>query len=540
MSDQFSVLRRSLDIEDYLDILRRNFLWILGPAFAGLVIATVVAFVMEDTYVSTALIRIVPQQISDTLVQNATSQMIADHINAMAETILSRNTLTNLINTNHLYAKELKSEPLEDVINEMKLAISIRPTMGVADIANSQRSLPAMKVSFKYRDRILAQRVCDEIVSRFMSQNTQEGQERTESATQFMSDETDRAKRELDRVDQELSDYRTRNAGRLPEEMQLNIQQMNAVSQQENALNDGLNRNTEKRLLLENNLQIAKDRLAAIKDVTPQTQERNDRVEELNRDIGKLQTDIETMKDHYTEDFPDLKNARQQLVVLQRQRDAALKEKPKDTGVEAPAAVRERLDAQAMVDGLKGQIEANSLEERQLQKQLQSVRAQLATYQARIAGVPGGEKEYLTLMNDRERAKQQYDEMLAKRQKTNLSADLQRRKQGETLETLDAASLPDTPTEPKRPLIISLGPAIGLVLGLGIVAVREVKNTSLKSLKDARLYTQLSILGSIPLLENDLVVQRRKQMMWLGWATAMIAGLALMGVTIAHYYLTKT
>jgi uncharacterized protein involved in exopolysaccharide biosynthesis len=540
MSEQFAVPRRSLDIEDYLDILRRNFLWILGPTFAGLVIATVVAFVMENTYVSTALIRIVPQQISDTLVQNATSQMIADHINAMAETILSRNTLTNLITTNHLYTKELKSEPLEDVINEMKLAISIRPTMGVADIANSQRSLPAMKVSFKYRDRILAQRVCDEIVSRFMSQNTQQGQERMESATQFMSDETERAKRELDRVDQELSDYRTKNAGRLPEEMQLNIQQMNAVSQQENALNDGLNRNTEKRLLLENNLQIAKDRLAAIKDVTPQTQERNDRVEELNRDIGKLQTDIETMKDHYTEDFPDLKNARQQLVVLQRQRDAALKEKPKDAGVENPAAVRERLDAQAMVDGLKGQIDANALEERQLQKQLQSVRAQLATYQARIAGVPGGEKEYLGLMNDRERAKQQYDEMLAKRQKTNLSADLQRRKQGETLETLDAASLPDTPTEPKRPLIISLGPALGLVLGLMIVAVREVKDTSLKSLKDARLYTQLGILGSIPLLENDLVVQRRKQVMWLGWATATIAGLALMGVTIAHYYLTKT
>src|SRR5206468_6836516 len=138
---------------------------------------------------------------------------------------------------------------------------------------------------------------------------------------------------------------------------------------------------------------------------------------------------------------------------------------------------RERLDAQATVDSLKGQLDANTLEERQLQKQLQTVRGQLSTYQSRIAGVPGGEKEYLSLMNDRERAKQQYDDLLAKRQKTNLSADLQRRKQGETLETLDAASLPDTPTEPKRPLIISLGPAIGLVLGLMMVAVREVKDS---------------------------------------------------------------
>jgi polysaccharide biosynthesis transport protein len=540
MLDRLSVPRRSLDFEDYIDMLRRHFRWILGPAFAGLVVATVVAFVMQDTFISSALIRIVPQQISDTLVQNATSQVIADHINAMAETILSRNTLTNLITTYHLYPRELKSEPMEDVINLMKGSISIAPTTGVADIANSQRSLPAMRVSFKYRNAILAQKICDELVSRFMSQNTQEGLEHTESATQFMSDETERAKRELDDVDSRLSDFRTRNAGKLPEEMQLNIQQINALAQEENALNEGLNRNTEKRMLLENNLQIAKGRLSAIKDVTPQTQARNERVEELNKDIDKLQTDIESMKDHYTEDFPDLKNARQQLAVLERQRDVATKEKPKDGGTENPAVARERLDAQSVVDGMKGQLDANALEERQLQVALGKIRAQSNIFQARISGVPGGEKEYMTLMNDRERAKQQYDELLSKRQKTSLSADLQRRKEGESLETLDSASLPDTPTEPKRPMIIALGPVIGMGLGLLIVAIREVKDTSLKNLKDARMYTQLPILGSVPLLENDLVVQRRKQIMWVGWATATVAGLALMGVTIAHYYLART
>jgi polysaccharide biosynthesis transport protein len=540
MLDRLSVPRRSLDFEDYIDVVRRNFRWILGPAFAGLVVATVVAFVLQDTFVSSALIRIVPQQISDSLVQNATSQVIADHINAMAETIVSRNTLTNLINTYHLYPRELKSEPMEDVINTMKSSISIAPTMGVADMANSQRSLPAMRVSFKYRNSILAQKICDELVSRFLSQNSQEGMEHTESATQFMSDETERAKRELDDVDQRLSDFRTRNAGKLPEEMQLNIQQINALAQQENALNEGLNRNTEKRMLLENNMQIAKDRLAAIKDVTPQTQARNQRVDELNHEIDKLQTDIESMKDHYTEDFPDLKNARQQLAVLQRQRDAAQKDKPKDAGAENPSVTRERLDAQSVVDGMKGQLDANALEERQLQLALTKIRAQSNIFQGRIAGVPGGEKEYLQLVNDRERSKQQYDDLLIKRQRTSLSADLQRRKQGESLEVLDSASLPDTPTEPKRPMIVGMGPAIGLALGLLIVAIREVKDTSLKTLKDARMYTQLPILGSVPLLENDLVVQRRKQIMWVGWATAMVAGLAVMGVTVAHYYLAKT
>jgi hypothetical protein len=43
----------------------------------------------------------------------------------------------------------------------------------------------------------------------------------------------------------------------------------------------------------------------------------------------------------------------------------------------------------------------------------------------------------------------------------------------------------------------------------------------------------------VPLLENDLVVQRRRQMMWIGWAGATIVGLAIMAGSIARYYMSK-
>ena len=40
---------------------------------------------------------------------------------------------------------------------------------------------------------------------------------------------------------------------------------------------------------------------------------------------------------------------------------------------------------------------------------------------------------------------------------------------------------------------------MGLVLGLFLAGAREAKDTSLKNLKDVRAYTQLTILGSVPL-----------------------------------------
>ena len=158
--------------------------------------------------------------------------------------------------------------------------------------------------------------------------------------------------------------------------------------------------------------------------------------------------------------------------------------------------------------------------------------------QARL-GSSASEKEYDDLQRDRDLARQRYVEFQMKSERSSVSIDMEKRKQGETLELLDSASLPATPEAPKRRTIVPVGAVIGLVLGLILVAVREVKDTSLKSLKDARLYTQLSILGSIPLLENDVVVQRRKQVMWVSWATATVAGFAIIAVSMAHYYLSK-
>jgi uncharacterized protein involved in exopolysaccharide biosynthesis len=541
MLERISIPRRALDFEDYIDILRRNFRWVIGPVFVGLVISTVTAYFLEDTFRSAALIRIVPPQIPDTLVQNSNTQQLEDHINAMAESILSRNTLTNMINTYHLYQNELKSEPMEDVINKMKSSILIRPTEGVANV--TEKRLPAMRVSFVYRDRNKAKQVCDDIVGRFMSQNAQESLEAHESTNQFLSDEAAAAKKSLDTIDQKLADFRERNAGRLPEEMTLNVQQMNTLTQRANSLSDALNRNTETHMLLESNLRIVTNQLNAIKDITPQSQARNEHVSELDKQIQTLQLQIEGMKDRYTDDFPDLQSARKQLVILKRQREEALKERAlkaaESPSPENPMVTRERMDGQAQIEHLQTQLKATDLERGQLQASLGQANAQIGAFQSRMQGIPASDKEYLQLMNDRELAQKHYADMAGRREKSAISMDMERRKQGEMLEILDSASLPAAPEAPKRAMIIPMGPGIGLVLGIILIAIREMKDTSLKNLKDARLYTQLSVLGSIPLLENDLVVQRRKQMMWVGWAAATVAGLAVMAVSIAHYYLTK-
>src|ERR1700761_6745223 len=119
MLERLSTPRRTFDFEDYIDILRRNVRWILAPAFFGLVASTMAAYLIEDTFVSVARIRIVPQQVPESLVETTNSQSLGDHITGMAETIKSRATLTSLITTYGLYKKELKREPMDDVLSVM-------------------------------------------------------------------------------------------------------------------------------------------------------------------------------------------------------------------------------------------------------------------------------------------------------------------------------------------------------------------------------------------------------------------------------------
>ena len=77
--------------------------------------------------------------------------------------------------------------------------------------------------------------------------------------------------------------------------------------------------------------------------------------------------------------------------------------------------------------------------------------------QSRIESTPVSQQQYADIIRDHEVAKLKYEDLNKKRSQSQIAEDLEKRQQGEMLEVLDAASLPMTPTEPKRPMIIGAG-----------------------------------------------------------------------------------
>jgi len=549
-----SVPRRVYDVEDYLNIIRRNWQWIAGPLLAGLTIATVGAYFWPNTFISTAAIRVVPPQVPERLVPTNVNVQMGERVRTMAQTILSRNTLTNIITTYDLYRKDRGRFPMEDVIENMRKDIQIG---GIRNLGGRENGSTAFQINFSYENRYVAQKVTRDLMTRFIDENLRERSQQSQMTTQFLREQHDEAQRELEAVEQKITAFRSANQGRLPEQMDMNLGQIAALDQRINSLNTSMARANQDRLTLEGELRALREKLNSLpkmvnasgaQPAAGQANAVDQTLQRMNTNIGQMEAALQQMLDVYKETYPDVPRLRQRIAAARRDRDnyinttLALPPTAGGSG-DAPARTaapqvrnREVIEIEADLERVRGQIKARELEAERYLREIAATEEKQRAVQARIESGPAGAQSYELLLRDREMAKTKYDDYSRKLNNSAIATDLENRKQGETLEVLDLPSLPETPAAPNRPLIIGVGAILGLVLGVGLVTFREAKDGSLKTLKDVRTYTQYVVLGSFPLLENDLIIRRRRRIAWLGWSTGIMLSLLLIGFSVYYYY----
>ena len=541
--------RRTLDMDDYADILRRSKAWILGPLFLAVVISVVVAFLWPDTYISVATIRVAPPQVPESFVPANTSQDIQGRVNALVQLILNRATLTNIINTHGLYKRKLARMPMDDVIEDMKLndiqVLPVRQSLNAGQRETQQ--YPAFEIRFAYSERFTAQKVATDLVARFLEENVREVSQQTVSTTEFLQDRWEESKKKLDELEQRLSVFRAQNIGRLPEEQTNNYQQLAALQAAKLNLSMSLNRVNQERLLYENQLRIYRDQAASLKDMNAPEQmaaQSNDELTDKDHEIAQYEDSLLTARERYKENHPDVQRLANLLAAARVQRQAILKQQPgkPDSPAPRPASaqfLREQRELEAETERTKGLILAKGVEMEDYRKQSTLLDTTIHNYESRIESTPVGIREYDELVRDRDLAKKDYQDLDGRVNSSAMSTALQNRQQGERLEQVDPPSLPQTPARPKRLLMVSVGASLGLLLGLCLAGLREMRTGALRCVKDVGAYSELPVLGSIPLFEGRSVVRRRRRVVWLAWSASSLAGMAVMSASVAHYYFSR-
>lgn len=551
-----NAVRRDLDVGDYIDILRRHRPWIIGPAFLGLVAGVVVAFLWPDTFLSSGQMRVVPPRVPSRLVASNMSEEMSQRVNAIYQGIVSRSSLANLIANYNLYPDKRKRLPIDDVVDGMRKDVVVSPLHGMTTGATGRNNVFAFTVSFAYSDRRIATKICSELITKFMDESVTSRSSQSQETTTFFKDEAEAAKRDLDAYDARISAFKSTNVGTLPDEASSLIMSVSTLESSIQNLNMNLSRASGEKLQLESQLHFQKDQLTAVQPAssTPGSTEsasappplRDERLTLLEIDVNRLESGVANLRETYKETHPDVQRALALLSARKKERDQyAVKlaaSRPADAPARAaaanPANVLAR-ELQGRISALQASIQAKDMELEDLHRQLETARVRSKTLQAKVEASPLARSGYMALMRDREGAAQRYQDMEKRLQESSLASNLETHKQGETLEVLEQPVIPAEPNAPKRPMIIAIAAVAGLLIGISLAFGRELKDMSLKSLKDVRAYTRLTILGSIPLLENDFVVRRRRRMAWLGWSAAFLLGVLLMSGSVIYYYTAK-
>ena len=555
-TQSFSISRRTLDVEDYIDIARRHAGWIVGPAFGGIVASIVVAFILPNSYISHATMQIKPAQISENIVQSTVTTALNERIQQMQTDILSHASLSAIINDPRLvlYKDDLKTKPLEDVIDDMKKDITITYVTLPGALG---KGASAFNISFVYADKYRAQQTVTTLISKFEEENQTSQKSQQDMVNGFVGDQLIKAKADLDDANNKLTAFKQGNAGKLPEQAQINIAQTTALTAKMQTNAEQIYRQEQSLDALRNAKGQSKARLELLDMEESQADasspgnsasQPNQELLALDKNIDSLKFNLEQLRKSFSDKYPDIKNTQKMLESYQTRRDALAEHirakaeadaaKPKEAilKVTDPRVAERRLTITQDMEGIDKSVEMISQNIEHLKKEQETYRADSDSYSQKLKDSTGLEADYDELRRTQMMAQTTYSDLLQKQQRAAAESQLIQRKGGEILQVLDPASLPVAPSKPNRYLIVGAGFAMSMVLGLGLAGLQEAKDTSLKNLKDVRAYTNLPVLCSIPLLENTMLVKRKRRLTYLAWSAAVILGAAAVTGAVFYYY----
>ena len=480
---------RQLTVGEYLAILRRRMWWIIVPAVLGPIIGYGISLKLPSRYTSQTLVLVEEQKVPESFVKPVITDLLEQRLATMQEQILSRSRLQPIVERFGLYADQPRLS-IDDKIELTRKATEVKPVR--ADFGSP--GIEGFYVSFTAQNARLAQQVCGELTSMFMEENLRVREQRAQGTTDFLGSQLEDAKRGLDEQDAKLATFKRKYIGQLPGEDQGNFNMLNSLNSQLDAATQALNQLQQNRTYTESMLSTQLQSWQNLQanngsSATPET---------LDQQLAKDQEQLSALESKYTETHPDVVRLKNDI--------AQLKKKIQEQGATAKAAPKEQPRTgpePAQVQQLRAQLVGMQQAIRDKEKEQARIQQQIQVYQARIQLSPVVEEEYKQLTRDHESALEFYNDLLKKKNQSEMATDLEKRQEGEQFRVLDPPNLPERPTFPKRPLFAAGGLGAGFALGLVIVFLLEFTKKSIRNEKDVLFYLQLPTLATIPDLDSD-------------------------------------
>ncbi|HEY3027404.1 MAG TPA: Wzz/FepE/Etk N-terminal domain-containing protein, partial [Pyrinomonadaceae bacterium] len=209
---------------------KRKWLIIL-PTIAVTIAVGLVVFKLPSVYESVTLIVVKPSTLPNSVVPTVTDETLTRELTSITQVVTSRSSLQPLLEKYDLYKTEKqRGDPMEMLIDRMRKDIHVEVNTSRNDITNG------FNITYRGRDPKTTQAVTAELASKYINEQTKGTINAGTSAKQFIEQQVNQAKEELDQTDGQRLDWMQKNISNLPSQSQALVGRLTALHEEQKAL----------------------------------------------------------------------------------------------------------------------------------------------------------------------------------------------------------------------------------------------------------------------------------------------------------------
>ena len=517
----------------YLDLFGRRILFITILFVVSLLIGLGVYLRMPKVYQAVSLLSYEQQKISPNKMSPDMVSRIRDVVSSLTQIVTSRTNLEKLINQFNLYVELRERLPMEDIVENMREQIEIKPS-NKGDI---------FKIAFNYYNPDAVTKVTNSLAARFIEENLKYREERATETSSYTSDELAMAKGMMDRKENAMRDYKLKYYNEMPEQQVANVSRLNALQEQYQKKQDSI-QDSEKTLVLiqdqiNNRRQILKqDRANTIESDQPDGGEQRDQPVSKEVQLANLKLHLDKLLTRYTEMHPEIRKTRSIIAKLEKDNDIVALQNSMDAGnaVSSGRKAGKKLSSaendptDSVILQLETQYKNVQINIQNLNAEKEQLKIVITEIEKWVATAPVREAEWSSLTREYGQLKKHYDYLVSQDLEAKSMLNLERRQKGSQFKIEDPARYPEKPIKPNFIKIMAMAGIAGLGLGVGLTFAFDVFDGTFRDPGELESVFKIPLLATVPHIElsGEKRHQRRQHLLSLSFLGCLFVGVGLL------------
>lgn len=494
-----------------------NYRWYgMGFAWALAVCGWVFVMMMPNRYEASTRVYVDTQSMLRPLMNGLAVQPNLDQqISVMSRTLISRPNLEKVVRMADLDLKIKTQDEKEALLDRLAKRIEIK--------AAGRDNL--FEIAFQDTKPESARNVVQALLTIFVEGSLGDKRKDSDSARRFLDEQIKAYEQRLTQAENAVKEFKRQHMGQMPEDGKDYYSQLQAISVALNQAKLELSEAQKARDAIKS--QISGDDLVVIapnedvQGVNP----------ELDARINSLKKNLDALRLNYTEQHPDIVAAKRIIQQLEEQRTQEAKQRKSVNygGVAGNSAMQQLrvalADQEAKVAALTARVAEYT--------------SRFNSQRAAANSIPQVEADYTQLVRDYQVNKQNYENLLNRRESAHLSGEMDANASVVDFRVIDPPRVPSQPAAPNRSLLLSgvtlAAIGAGFVLAFLLSQLRPTFNTR----RELRDVTGLPVLGVVSMIWTPEQQQKRRKSMLV--FASCFAGLLLMyaGVVGSVAFLPK-